>query len=143
MSAELRGGYVTDMWVHIILGVGPTAVSAFVDGLAIRWDQFGFSERGRDPITNFAYPDPTAFHGDNRLGSFTMTAAVPHRYDGQGADYLGCYTDSADREFPDDAMRSSNRTLTPWGCAQTCVRYRHGSSHIAFCRLAPSSSRAD
>jgi hypothetical protein len=68
------------------------------------------------------YPDPTRFHGDNRLGSFTMTGGgVPPPYSGRGATYLGCYTDSSDREFKGDDMYSNGRNMTIFSCAQTCV----------------------
>ena len=56
LSTEDRGGLVTNMWGHIILGVSPTGVSTYVDGLKVKWSQYGFGSDDRNPDSNFAYP---------------------------------------------------------------------------------------
>jgi hypothetical protein len=104
LNSELSGGFVTDMWGHIILSVtetvGPAVawqtvtnvqacqewstvmhvtapwqgIGAYIDGQPIAWDQFGFQNDRRDPRENVAYPDPTKFHGATTLGPFTMAS---------------------------------------------------------------------
>jgi hypothetical protein len=44
------------MWGHIILGVSPTGVSTYVNGLKVKWSQYGFGSDDRNPDSNFAYP---------------------------------------------------------------------------------------
>lgn len=87
----------------------------------------GFDDdRGdKDPVTNYAFPDPTSFHSGNSLGQFSMSLP-PSVYDGPGVEYQGCYTDSEDRRFPETVegtnnMYNESRTsMTVGMCAQLC-----------------------
>ena len=77
VSAELTGGLVNNMWVHMVLSVKPDSVRVFADGQPITEYGFSVGSRSSGWVTtdaNLAYPDgPVAL--PQRLQGFGMGSA--------------------------------------------------------------------
>ena len=152
-----KGGFVSDMWAHVVLSVGRTGVRTFMDGNEVAWNRYGFRNYDRNPLRNVAYPNPTEFQGRNAFTGFSMQAGTPSSYGTveapqPGLTYLGCFSDAGgdSHMWPDRPsvdIDSSSMSLEACGAQCSSDNYQYmGLSWGGFCfcgNTPPGATSAD